>query len=97
MTIERGTWVKFTADARLRKLTDDGLREQMSMGEGALIGEDLEAVVVQPISTGPNQPEIGYTVFFPEKNLFGWVYNYELYVQDPLRPKHQLNVHVVKK
>lgn len=85
MSIAPGTWVKFTADARLRNITKEGLREQAGMHEGAMIGEVAEAVVVQKIGHD------AFTVVFPEQNLFGWVYAHEAYVSDPRRPLEKLD------
>jgi hypothetical protein len=75
MAHAKGTWIKFTADARLRKITDQGVQEQRNMGEGLLIGEQAEAVIVQQMG------QESYTVYFPEGQHFGWVYNYEFWVQ----------------
>lgn len=89
MSYAAGTWVKFTADARLRKITDKGVTEQKNMGEGLTIGEQKEGVLVQAV--GPD----AYTVVFPDTGHFGWVYNYEFYVL-PNRPLHKLNLKPVK-
>lgn len=70
-----GTWIKFTSDARLRKITDKGIQEQKNMGEGLTIGEKAEAVIVQQMGAD------SYTVVFPDTGFYGWVYNYEFYVQ----------------
>jgi hypothetical protein len=78
--IAQGTWVKFTADARLRKLSESGHREQGGMHEGILIGEKERAVVTQQLG------ESAYAVFFPEGSHIGWVYNHECYVENPLQP-----------
>lgn len=74
MSHATGTWVRFTADARLRKITDKGVPEQKAIAEGLLIGENKEAVIVQPLGTD------AYTVVFPDTGHFGWTYNYEFYV-----------------
>lgn len=79
-----GTWVSFTADARLRKITDTGVREQRGFGDGIYIGEGKEAIVAQNL--GDNT----YTVVIPEGNYFGWVYNYEV-IQVPNRPLANIN------
>lgn len=78
-----GTWVKFTSDSRLRKISDKGVPDQKAMGEGVLIGENKEAVLVQPLGTD------AYTVFFPDLDLFGWVYTYEFVV---LRTKEPMKL-----
>jgi hypothetical protein len=87
-----GTWIQFNADSRLRQINAKGQREQQGMGEGVLIGEvntntgkRTEAVVVQPIG------EDAHTVYFPEKNMFGWCWNYEVLVNDK-KPTLQLNL-----
>ncbi len=84
--IPQGTRVRFTADARLRQVTATGQRVQSSMNEGTVIGEKLEALVVQRLGAD------GYTVIFKEGGHFGWVYNFELYVVDPMAKPEKLNV-----
>lgn len=84
--LPQGTWVKFTSDARLRKVTAEGRREQSGMNEGVLIGEKLRAVVVQKMG------EDAYTVLIPEGNYFGWCYNFEMYVEDALQPPAKLDL-----
>lgn len=89
MSLPAGTWVKFTADARLRKITDKGVMEQKNLAEGLQIGELKEAVIVQPVGSD------AYTVVFPETGHFGWVYTYEFYTQ-PTRPLYNLTLKPVK-
>jgi hypothetical protein len=90
MSIAPGTWVKFTADARLRSFNKDGQRDQRGMHEGVLIGEQDHAVVTQALGID------AYAVLFPEKNFVGWVYNHECYVEDPRKPLEKLNFVKVK-
>ena len=90
MSIVAGTWVKFTADARLRQVTKEGAREQRNMHEGLLIGEQERALVTQAMGSD------AYAVFFPERNFIGWVYNHELYVENPAQPPEKLNFVKVK-
>lgn len=76
-----GTWVKFTSDARLRKITDKGVLEQRNLTEGLLIGENKEAVLVQQMGND------AYTVVFPDTGHFGWVYTYEFYLMQNKAPE----------
>lgn len=78
-----GTWVTFTSDSRLR-LVKEGHREQLGIQEGLLIGEQQQAVIVQKIT-----PD-SYTIIFPDTQMFGWVYSYEI-VADLAKPKLQLS------
>ena len=75
MALVSGTWVKFTSDGRLRKITDKGVQEQRNMGEGMIIGEKAEGVIVQKMGND------SFTIIFPDTNVFGWCYTYELYEQ----------------
>lgn len=85
MTIAAGTWVKFTADGRLRSISKEGSRSQSGLHEGLLIGEQERAIVTQTAGAD------SYIIFFPEKNMIGWCYAHECYVENPRQPLAKIN------